>query len=506
MVLTGISRNVKTTIVRIYGPNAAGKKMLYCWIVDLFGPENVITISSATAAWLKRKVMKGFTTKGKIFILIEDRGDPEDNLRYQFEQIYSEDRVRLGLTVKSTTGEWEPVDVELEGPLTFISTSTELEQSRHAQTRAWEVNPDESREQSRLIADWHRWRHLRSIQAKQHEEEDLAVLQACLKNLPTFTRIIVPYINQIKFDYQGLADRRKLPDFTSLLETVTYLFSDICPKDNEHGILYSVPFVYDIAVAIAGDIIAVSRGNLNRGELRVLNFVQERFNEIKSVMLDGGQAKDDGLFAEGFTVSDLCPGRPEFADIHENTMRNWLNGIVRKGHLRRTGLGRGKPAVYSLDYNMPIVNSNGAKTAPFPELGATSATELEITSSQIYEGMVQPQLTPSFRTITTLGNCELVNYRIKPEMLEFQPDWRKLPAFSTQPQVCGSTKQDGPTFLDEQIKHAIEWLRTRENKQADRSEFIPRFGAPVLEAMKIRNLVWVYRIGKNAVVVFREES
>jgi hypothetical protein len=154
MLLAGVSRNIKTTIVRIYGPNSVGKKMLYCWMAELFGPENVVVISSATAAWLKRRVMQGFQTKGKIFILIEDRGDPNDQLRYQFEQIYSEDKIKLGLTIKGDAGEWEAVDVELEGPLTFITTSTELEESYHAQTRAWEVNPDESQAQSKRIAAW----------------------------------------------------------------------------------------------------------------------------------------------------------------------------------------------------------------------------------------------------------------------------------------------------------------------------------------------------------------
>jgi hypothetical protein len=165
MLLAGVSRNIKTTIVRIYGPNSSGKKMLYYWMADLFGSENVVIISSATAAWLKRRVMQGFQTKGKIFILIEDRGDPNDQLRYQFEQIYSEDKIRLGLTVKGEAGEWEAVDVELEGPCTFVTTSTELEESYHAQTRAWEVNPDESREQGERIAEWYRWRHLRSIKS-----------------------------------------------------------------------------------------------------------------------------------------------------------------------------------------------------------------------------------------------------------------------------------------------------------------------------------------------------
>ncbi len=132
MLIVGVSRNVRTTIVRIYGPNAAGKKMLYYWMEHVFGLENVIVISSATAAWLKRKVKEGFSTKGKIFILIEDRGDPNGELRYQFEQIFSEGKIKLGFNTKNEKGEWVPTEIPLEGPLLFVNTSTELEQSKHA--------------------------------------------------------------------------------------------------------------------------------------------------------------------------------------------------------------------------------------------------------------------------------------------------------------------------------------------------------------------------------------
>jgi hypothetical protein len=500
MLLAGASRNIKTTIVRIYGPNSAGKKMLYAFLVDLFGEENVVMISSATAAWLKRKVMAGFQTKGKIFILIEDRGDPENNLRYQFEQIYSEDKIRLGLTIKGEK-EWEAVIVELQGPLTFITTSTELEESYHAATRAWEVNPDESRQQGELISAWYRRRHLLPIKALEQEKRDLEVLRAYLSTLPSWGKIVVPYIQQIKFEYRNLADRRKLPDFVSLVQTVTYLFSEICPKDKENGILFSVPFAFDIAATIAADIISVSRGSLNRGERRLWSFIQQHFDEIRSVTTDG-KAPREFESAEAFLVSDLVPGRPEFSDVHANTMRNWLNGLVRKGFLRRTGLGRGRGASYALVYNSGLVNSNAENAGLIPELGPVSAQDFEITTTQIYEGMPKPTLNPPFRSISPLGNCELVDYRIKPEMLDFKPTWRKSEPSSSQMQVCDrDVRIPQTTFLDGQVKQATTWLKNQGGR-GNRSEFLRFFRRPVLDAMLARNLVWDYS-SVNGMLVLR---
>jgi hypothetical protein len=459
VLLACVCRHLKTTIIRIYGPNSAGKKMLYYWIPDVFGNNNVVVISSASAAWLKRKVMRGFNTKGKIFILIEDRGDPQDALRYQFEQIYSEDKIRLGLNVKSDDGEWEPVEIELQGPCVFITTSTELEESFHAQTRAWEVNPDESKEQSALISQWFRWRELRSITGIEQEKRDLEVLTTYLTNLREFNRIVIPYIDQVKFDYQTLADRRKLPDFTILLKALTFLFPSICPKDEENKILYSVPFVFDLATYIAGQIIAVSRGRLNRGEQRVFDFISQHFDEIKSVTADGRRPTDDHM-PEGFLVADICPSREEFKDIHDNTMRNWLNGLTRKGLLKRQGMGRGKPAVYIPIHNNlhnGLVNLTSIKNDLIPELEAVSAQNLEVTSTQITMGLPsQPILKPSF-TDTSIFGCDLVNYRIEPEMLDFHPEWLKTANVSSQTGIYDLGTEEGQRAAADYL---AQWCQT----------------------------------------------
>ncbi|MEM3047078.1 MAG: bifunctional DNA primase/polymerase, partial [Candidatus Bathyarchaeia archaeon] len=126
--LVAAGAGVQTSVIRITGPNSVGKNQLIRWLQEFFGADRVIAISSATVNWLKRKVMRGLDTRGKIFILLEERGEREGAFKYQFEQIYSEDKVIIGLNVRDKeTGEWEPVEVELQGPLCFITTSTELE-------------------------------------------------------------------------------------------------------------------------------------------------------------------------------------------------------------------------------------------------------------------------------------------------------------------------------------------------------------------------------------------
>ena len=315
-------------------------------------PDNVIILSSSTAAWLKRKVLKGLDTRGKVIILIEERGDLQGQTKYQFEQIYSEDKIKIGFNVRGEGGDWEPVEVELQGPLTFITSSTELEESYHASTREWEVNPDEGPEQSRRISEWFNWRELRPIKDQEEEKKQIEVIRAYVSLLKPFNRYVIPFIKDIQFEYKTLGDRRKKPDLTTLIRTVTYLFQDLCPKDEDRGIIFAAPFTFDIVMAAAANIIAVSRGGLNRTEKRIWDFLTSHHDEILSVTRDGkppepdvmrdGKKIREGHPAEAFTVGDLAL-QSEFSDIHEKTIRESLKGLARKGWLVQTVSGRGRP-------------------------------------------------------------------------------------------------------------------------------------------------------------------
>ncbi len=269
---------------------------------------------------------------------------------------------------------------------------------------------------------------------------------------------MIPYIDQINFEYRTVEDRRKLPGLIALLEAVTVLFAESCPKDNENGIIFSLPFVYDIVAVIARDIISVSRGDLNRGERRVWNFIIAHFSEIRSVMRDGKPPRNNQE-PEAFMVSDLCPGRPEFSDVHSNTVRGWLNGLAGKGYLQRVGNGRGRQACYLPVYKNITVNSNGENKRLIPELGPVSATDYENNVLHVYEGLpTVPELTPPIHSIHPIGNCKLVNLRIKPEMLEFEPDWLKTRRFSSQTKFC-DPKAEAPPSGTQQTRAQEEWVQ-----------------------------------------------
>jgi hypothetical protein len=440
MFLAALSARVQTTMVRIYGSNAAGKRMLYYWLREFLGEENVVILSSSTAAWLKRKVLGGFDTRGKVIILIEERGDFQGQVKYQFEQVKSEDKFKICFNIRGERGDWEPVEVELQGPLTFITTSTELEISLHGQTREWEVNPDESPEQSKRIDDWFNERELVPIKKIEEEKKQIEVIRAFVSLLKPYDRYVIPFIYQLNFEYKTLADRRKKPDLANLIRTTAFVFQELCPKDEENKVIFAPPFIFDIVMAASAEIIAVSRGALNRTEKRILDFVTTH-DEILSVTRHGKTPQlgfDDREVDsfEAFTVDDLAQ-RPEFANIHPKTIRENLKGLSTKGWLQQTVKGQGRPGVWMRVQQSGKSKSDDAKHALIPQLEPVSDSVLNLNTSTIYDGLERkPVLTPTWNTVLPSLNVELSKYRIPPEKLSFEPKRPELASStSTLPSV-----------------------------------------------------------------------
>jgi len=441
MFLAGCGASIKTILVRLCGPNSVGKNMLCSWMQEVFGSDRVIVFSSATSAWLKRKVLQGMDTRGKIFILLEERGEKQGALKYQFEQIYSEDKIVLGLNVRNEeSGEWEPTEVVLQGPLCFITTSTELEFSLHAQTREWEIYPDESIEQTERISRWQDWRELLPLEALEEERKDLEVLKAYIGLLKVHKDYRIPFVNKINFKSKEVADRRRKADFISLMKYASHLFQGSLPVDPRVDIVFAMPFIYDFVTTIADDIIYTARGGLTKSENKVIQFV-EHHPEIYIVTSEGKiprkQIKTDGYKetviaepVEGFikrSIFDHSDFASSSEGMNEKTLRNALMGLVRKQRLTLLKETRqGSANVYGKILSNKLESS---KKALLPEITAFSTDFLTWQLGKILYGKTaeEPDKLKSSRSL--IENCQLSKFKITSEMTVFQPKWHHSELF-----------------------------------------------------------------------------
>ena len=140
-------------MLRLLGENAVGKKKLLDMVEIYLGKDRIVTFGATTGNTLKRRIRKGLVTKGKMFILSEERGeqDKELGVKYQFEIAYSDNVMEFDYNEPDGKGGWEPVNVKLEGPLGFATTSTDVEASGHAIHSIWtDIPPINSQAKERL--------------------------------------------------------------------------------------------------------------------------------------------------------------------------------------------------------------------------------------------------------------------------------------------------------------------------------------------------------------------
>jgi len=376
MVMAGCGARQKTSIIRLEGPNAVGKKMLYYWLPEFFGEENVVIITSSTFPYWKRKALEGWNSRGKIIVCVEERGDYAGTIKYTFEQVYSEDKIIFGMNVKNEEGEWSPVEVVLQGPLLYVTSATEPEPSLHSASREWSVKPSSDMDQTRAVDKWWRQAELKPKSQAKKESREIQVIRCALSKLKPY-EVKIPFIDKINFPLEYLTDRRKARDFDNLIRYSAFSHQRQRPIVNET--IYALPHDFYYATRIASKILAVSRGALSPDEEDLLNFIKSHL-ELE-VWTKEGRAPDDKHPAECFKVSTIAE-RKEYRHVHDRTLRDTLNSLARKRRIGKNPVNRSN-VVY---YNLP---EEGAESSPSTSMSPVSPEELILAITRVEE--LQPE-------------------------------------------------------------------------------------------------------------------
>jgi hypothetical protein len=372
MVMAGCGAKQKTSMIRLEGPNAVGKKMLYYWLPEIFGEDDVAIITTSTFPYWKRKILEGWSAKEKIIVCVEERGDYGGIIKFTFEQVYSEDKIVFGMNVKDEEGEWEPVEVVLEGPLLFVTSSTDPESNLHSATREWSVKPDASLTQTRAIDQWWRARELVPKSKIEEEDREIKVVRRALSKLNP-DPIKIPFIDKINFPLDYLMDRRKARDFDNLIRYSAFIHERQRPK--VHGTIYALPHDFYYAKKVADKILAITRGDLSPDEKELLAFIKAH-PELDKWTKDG-KPPDDKHQAECFKVSNIVERR-EYTRLHEKTVRNMLNSLAQKRRLGKNVVSRSNVVYYDLP-------AEGESSTHSPSLSPVSPKELSLAITRVEE-------------------------------------------------------------------------------------------------------------------------
>jgi len=413
-------------MLRLLGENAVGKKKLLDMVEVYLGKDRIVTFGATTGNTLKRRIRKGLVTKGKMFILSEERGeqDKELGVKYQFEIAYSDNVMEFDYNEPDGKGGWEPVNVKLEGPLGFATTSTDVEASGHAMTRESEVTPDNSIEQSNRIYWWERWRREIPLKEIEQEESKLKILTAYYARLRPFKNIVNPLIDFVRFKFKSVADRRKWPEFLGWIDDASILFQPWLPKDNETDSLIILPYVFDFISIITDEIVIQSRGGLTENEQLAVDYLAKH-PELFRYTTKGQKPKIIGKDVYEQYEEPTCFKVSELSlaiKWKERWTRTVLKGLTNKGYLETHGEYRTR--VYSFPIGTtPDSRLESLRNEFIPQFRSISGEEINRQSEEFWRGVQEYAEHKLDKELPPLGESPYCRLELKPDNCLFQPEW-----------------------------------------------------------------------------------
>lgn len=200
----------------VKGESASGKSFNVSGVSQFFPREEVLEFTALTP---KALYHRKDDLKHKALIIYERSGAEESE--YSLRTLQSEKKLIFSTTVKDpVTGNFETQDIEVEGPIAYIETTTKSHIHPENETRCFDIYIDESEEQTKRI---------HKAQNRKHEiialdkEAILALWRNAQKLLNPYP-VYIPYIEAIKFPTKPIRVRRDRLRFLALIEASALLF------------------------------------------------------------------------------------------------------------------------------------------------------------------------------------------------------------------------------------------------------------------------------------------
>jgi hypothetical protein len=238
--LVGISRkleNPMSSIIR--SQSGAGKSGLAGLVVQMIPPEDVVHYSRVSAHALAYAERTAYKHK---LLVMEERvgGEAAD---YYIRIMQSGHMIRQAVTIKDpTTGKMKVQEIEVEGPIAYIETTTASVLNAENTSRCFEVYLDESEAQTGRI-------HQRQRQAKgparlqvvdrQRIIERHHNAQRMLETIP----VVIPYFDHLTFPTKWLRTRRDNERFLCLIEASAFLHQHQRPRKIAKGPNGEIPYI-----------------------------------------------------------------------------------------------------------------------------------------------------------------------------------------------------------------------------------------------------------------------
>jgi hypothetical protein len=322
LYLTMTSRKLNDPIgIIVKGESAAGKSYLVSGISQFFPKNDILELTALTP---KALYHRKDNLKNKVLIIYERSGAEEAD--YSLRILQSEKKLIFSIPLKNPlTNSFETQDIEVEGPISYIETTTKPHIYPENETRCFNIYIDESEEQTRRIHKAQNRKH--AIQALDKE--------AVLKPWKDAQRLLkphivyIPYIDLIKFPTKPLRVRRDKLRFLSLIESSALLSQYRREKKITNGREFVMADIEDyvIAYSLADKILESVLKGLSPKLKELIKNAEEKFKDAEFKRKD---LKDKILW-------------------NEKTLEKYMKEALDWGYFEVTQEGgKGKPYLYKL--------------------------------------------------------------------------------------------------------------------------------------------------------------
>jgi DNA primase/DNA-binding transcriptional ArsR family regulator len=330
LYLVAVSRKLEDPLSAIVlSQSGAGKSGLTEAIERLCPPEDVVLLTRLTPQSLYY-TEPGFLDR-KLVIVEERYGSIEAD--YSIRVLQSRKKLIAAAPVKDPqTGNMRTKVFTVEARAAFIEATTASSVNHENATRCFELQMDETEEQTRRIHE--RQRLLRTGRGLELKRQAEAITrrhwnaQRLLEPLP----VVIPFADCLSFPSSWMRTRRDHARFLNLIEVSAFLHQHQRER-SEEGAIVAALADYEAAYGLAGEVLKETLTDLKRP-------LREALQRIQGLAGQGEGSMSRREIREALGVPD-------------STVRRWLSELVELEYLEADGGKQGKAARYVVTARAP---------------------------------------------------------------------------------------------------------------------------------------------------------
>jgi len=282
----------------------------------------------------------------RFLIIAENVGAKEAN--YPIRLLLSEKKLSLWTTIDK-----EPVEIRLNGPVSYIDTSTSQIVHEETSNRLLDIALNDSIEQNRAVLEYKKRRAINGW--NENEQHEIIQRHQAAQRLLKSMDVIIPYAMEIQFPYHQTRTRRDFQKFIDLISVIAYLHQYQREKVSLNGKEYikADVFDYEIAYNLIESIIKRSLDEL-KPKSRELYQITKEF--VNNKARKNGQNFHDINFARNDIV--------KHSEWSLRQVRTHIDDLINCEYIRIVSGNKGTEYVYQLNQSDITENSKLEITTP----------------------------------------------------------------------------------------------------------------------------------------------